>query len=127
MASLPPTTNDKQLPPEGSIRRSVYDCIVDLCAANRPATRKVVARELGLKFSSVDDHIKKLKDEGFIEMLQPGQFQPVDLVPDRVVSVTFVNNRVIVEVGDEKPLKLSMREGRLLAMGTAGISLLFAR
>ncbi len=107
---------------------TIYQCIVDLRERNRVATRQVVADLTGLKLAIVDDHIKRMKDDGKIRMVVAGVFEPAeDSREDRAISATFLpNNLVKVEVGDVV-LDLSMREARALGMAMGGVFLQFAR
>jgi hypothetical protein len=118
--------NDKRLPAPGSVRRVVYDCIVDLHNANRQVSRQVISQETSMTFSVIDDHIKRLKDDKLIRLVVNGIFEPVELDEDRAVSFTFVNGKVKMEIGD-LVIELTMREYRAVAMGSAGGAMLFAR
>lgn len=120
-------SEEQRLPAEGTMRRIIYDCIVALHSANRQASRQVIASETSLKFSIVDDHVKRLKDDGLIRLVVNGVFEPVDIEPDRAVSATFVpRGKVKLEIG-ETVLDLTMREARAVAMATGGILLVFGR
>lgn len=107
-----------------SNRLVVLQAIVDLCAANRQASRQAICDFTGLKMTIVDDHVKNLKDDGEIRMVVPGIFEPVDQIPDRAVSGTMVpNGRYKLEVGDTC-LDLTLREARAVAVATGGVLLL---
>jgi hypothetical protein len=105
----------------------VYRCIVDLCSINRVATREVVVQETGLKFSVVDDHVKKLREADKIRKVVNGVYEPVEMVEDRPVSGTVVpGGRYKLEIGDNV-LQLTLREVRAIAAVTGGVALQFGR
>lgn len=105
----------------------VLQCIVDLCNANRIATREVIVTETGLKFSVVDDHVKKLRDDDKIRKVVNGVFEPVPQVEDRPVSGTVVpGGRFKLEIGDHV-LQMTLREVRAVAAVTGGVALQFGR
>jgi hypothetical protein len=102
----------------------VYQAIVDLCNANRQASRKAVSDYTDLSMSVVDDHIKNLKADEVIRMVVPGIFEPVDQNPDRAVSGTFLPGGLYkLEVGD-LVIQLTLREARSVAVVTGGVLLL---
>lgn len=98
----------------------------DLADRGRVCTRQVLSEITGLKLSIVDDHIKRMKDEGSARMVVNGVFELVDEVAeDRPVSATYLpNGRVKVEIGDEL-LDLTLREARALGMAVSGTFLQF--
>jgi hypothetical protein len=99
----------------------------DLRDRQRVCTRQVLAELTGLKLSIVDDHVKRMKDDGTIRMVVHGVFELVDEVQeDRPVSATYLpNGRVKVEVGDEL-MELSLREARALGMAVGGTCIQFS-
>ena len=118
---------EKRVPAEGTVRRALLNCIMDLHNSNRAPSRHAVSTETGLKLSVVDDHIKRLKDDGIIRLVVNGIFEPCEIEEDRAVSFTFVpKGKVKLEIGDIV-VELTMREARTIAMGSAGVSLLFTR
>jgi hypothetical protein len=95
-----------------SNRSVVYQAIVDLCAANRQASRKAICDYTDLPLSIVDDHVKNLKDDGVIRVVVAGIFEPVDQTPDRPISGTMIPNGLYkLEIGD-MVIQLTMREAR---------------
>ena len=114
--------------PHRTNSETIFQTIVDLRGVNRVATRQVIAELTNLKMSIVDDHIKRMKDDGRIRMVVNGVFEPVEAdKEDRAVSATFMpNGRVKLEIGDNV-LDLSMREGRMAGLALGGIGLQFGR
>ena len=114
--------------PHRTNSETIFQTIVDLRSANRVSTRQVIAGITGLKMSIVDDHIKRMKDDGRIRMVVNGVFEPVEAVrEDHAVSATFLpSGRVKLEIGDSV-LDLSMREGRMVGLALGGIGLQFGR
>ncbi len=107
-----------------SNRMVVLQTIVDLCAANRQASRRAICDCTDLPMTIVDDHVKNLKDDGLIRLVVNGIFEPVEQAPDRAVSGTMVpNGRYKLEVGDTC-LDLTLREARAVAVATGGVLLL---
>jgi hypothetical protein len=108
-------------------RQTIYQCIVDLCAVNRAATRQVIAQETGLKLSVVDDHVSGLRDAGLLRNVVNGVVEPMDTMEDRSVSGTVVpGGRYKLEIGD-MVLELTLRETRAVAALTGGVALQFGR
>ena len=109
------------------VKQIVLQCIVDLCAANRAATRQVIALETGLKLSVVDDHVKTLRNDGVLRNVVNGVVEPVDIQEDRSVSGTIVSGgRYKLEIGD-LVMELTLREARAVAALTGGVALQFGR
>jgi hypothetical protein len=100
----------------------------DLRDRGRLITRQSLSELLRLRMTIIDDHVKRMKDNGEIRMAVPGVYELLDEAPpDRAISATFLpNGRVKVEVGDDL-LDLSMRECQALGMATAGVFLQFTR
>ena len=67
------------------VKQIVLQCIVDLCAANRAASRQVIALEAGLRLSVVDDHVKTLRNDRVLRNVVNGVVAPVDIQEDRAV------------------------------------------
>ena len=115
--------------PHRTNSETIFQTIVDLRNANRVSTRQVIAEITGLKMSIVDDHIKRMKDDGRIRMVVNGVFEPIEAVrEDRAVSATFMPDGLVVklEIGDNV-IDLSLREGRMAATALGGIGLQFGR
>lgn len=118
MTQTPPISNAKL----------IYQCILDLTNTNRAATRQVISNMTGLKMTIVDDHVKRMKDDGKLISPVNGVFEPVEDAPvDRAVSITYLSNgRVKLEIGDDC-LDLTMREASNVGAATAGAGLKFGR
>jgi hypothetical protein len=118
------TNNDANEKPKSN-RLVVLQAIVDLCAANRQASRRAISDYTDLPMVIVDDHVKNLKDDELIRTVVPGIFEPVDQTADRAVSGTFLpnNGRYKLEIGD-LVLDLTMREARAAAVLLGGVLLL---
>ena len=108
--------------------QTVYQAIVDLSNASKPASRQRISQITGLRMSLVDDHIKSLKRLDKIRLVVNGVFEPVFAAQnDRAVSITFTPfGTVKLEVGDHC-LDLTLREARAVGNGTAGLTMLFGR
>jgi hypothetical protein len=114
-------------PPKVSNREKILAAIKDLNDSGKSASRFAICRATGLKMSLVDDHVKKLKANGDIELVVNGVFQPVDKVQDRAVSATLVpGGGCVVEIGDTV-LRLTLREGRHLGLLLGGFGMQFGR
>jgi DNA-binding transcriptional ArsR family regulator len=110
------------------VSQQVLDCVCDLVRADQPAHRTNIASILGLKLSVVDDHLKRMKNEGVIKLIERGRYVPVPQArPDRSVSHTITPDFLIkLEVGDEV-LDLSLREARMVALVIGGVALAFGQ
>lgn len=114
-------------PATPSTTERVYQTIVDLHALNRIPTREVICKETGLRFSVVDDSVKRLIDQERIRRVVNGVFEPYTIKEDRPVSATVLPNGVVkAEVGDSVT-ELSPGEGRSLAKLLAGLLLGYGR
>jgi hypothetical protein len=81
----------------------VYQCIVDMTTANprRTASRQAVADDLGVPFELVDAHFDRLLDAGRIRRVIAGVFEPTDILPNKIISVTQLpEGNVRVDIGD---------------------------
>ena len=106
-------------------RQIVLQTIRLICEHNQFANRASVTRMSGLKQTTVDDHIKMLKQDDVIRMDVPGFYYPVDQSVDRAISTTNMPlGRLKVEVGDQL-LELNPREAFALAKQMAGLLLAF--
>ncbi|MCY1230129.1 hypothetical protein D9M72_425290 [compost metagenome] len=94
-----------QKPPQ-PIRRGVgelvYQTILDLHNAGRIATRTVVKEITGQSYSVVDDHVKRMLEDGRLRRVLPGVFEPVEeLPPAQAISLTVLPSGMAkLEVGD---------------------------
>lgn len=114
-------TTESGAKPQRTTRQMVYQAIVDLCDANRQASRRAICDITGLTMTVVDDHVKNLKEDEMIRTVIAGIFEPVDRVPDRAVSATMVpNGKFKLEIG-EHVLELTLREARNVAIMTGGL------
>lgn len=106
-------------------REIVLQCIVDICGHNGYASRAKIVELTGLKMTSVDEQIDRLKTDGLIRPLYNGVFEPIDQTIDRPVSTTAIPfGRTKIEVGDEI-MELTPREAFALAKQLAGLLLAF--
>lgn len=128
----PPTA---VLPPEAitaparvPVSTVVFQTIVDLTNSNRIASRQVLVEETGLSYSVIDDHVKRMIDDGRVRRVVNGIFEPVLGAPeDRAVSITHLpGGGVKLEIGDFC-IDLTLRETRMVGMATAGVALQFGR
>ena len=105
----------------------IYRAITDLTSSNRAASRQIISSMTGLKLSIVDDHIKRMKDDGKLRLVVNGIVEPVEeLADDRPVSMTFYGRGCKLEIGD-LCIELNMREARSVALATGGVGLQFGR
>lgn len=107
---------------------TIYQAIVDLTNANRVASRQVISNETNLKMSIVDDHIKRMRDDGRLRLVVNGIVEPAEnTAPDRAVSVTYLPKGMAkLEIGDVC-INVTMREVRLIGFATGGVGQLFGR
>ncbi|AVQ81668.1 hypothetical protein [Variovorax sp. PMC12] len=72
--------------PPQPIRRGVgeqiFQTILDLHNAGRVATRQVVKEMTGQSYSVVDDHVKRMLEDGRLRRVVPGVFEPVEEMPE---------------------------------------------
>jgi len=116
-----------QKPPRSQSGPTILQTIIDLHNSNRQATRQVLVEETGLSYDIVDDHVKRMSEQGKIRRVLPGVFEPIDQVEDRAVSVTHMpKGTAKLEIGD-LCVELTSRELRMVAMAVGGAALLFAR
>lgn len=115
-----------QKPPQ-PIRRGVgelvFQTILDLHNAGRIATRVIVKEMTGQSYSVVDDHVKRMLEDGRLRRCAPGVFEPVEELPEtRAVSLSRLPNGMWkLEIGD-LCVDLTPSEARTLAsmlVGTA--------
>lgn len=111
-----------------SSKEKILKAITDLKATGRTATRLAIAAEAQLKPSTVDDQIKRMKDDGLLWTPTRGVFDFVEQhAEDRAVSVTHLpDGSCKLEIG-EFVVDLTLREGRMVATAMGGIALLFGR
>lgn len=108
-------------------REAVYQCIVDIHSSGRTATREVIVRETGLKFSVVDEQFKRLREEGRIEKVVNGVYEPVRMWTERLVGSSILDDgRAVLEVGDEKMI-ITPTEARKIIKVLGGFALSFGR
>jgi hypothetical protein len=99
----------------------VYQTIVDLHNAGRVATRSVVKDLTGLNYGVVDDHVKRMLEDGRLRRVVAGVFEPVEEMPSaRAVSLTRLPNGMAkIEIGDHV-IDVVPSEERQLASMLAG-------
>lgn len=119
-------------PPKPLVRRgtgaAIYQAIVDLGESNKVATRQVLMETLGLTYAIVDDHVKRMIEDGRVRRVVAGVFEAVPpAAEDRAVSMTFVpGGGGKLEVGDAC-IDLTLRELRMVGLATAGVVMQFGR
>lgn len=105
----------------------IYQAIMDLTGTNRAASRQIISNMTGLKMSIVDDHIKRMKDDGKLRMVVNGVYEPSEeFKEDRPVSMTFYKGGCKLEIGDVC-IELTMREARNVSLASGGVGLQFGR
>jgi hypothetical protein len=106
--------------------QTIYNAVVDLNNTSRRAHRETIAEITGLKLSIVDDHLKRLKADGRLQLIERGVYIPIPPSrEDRAVSNTMLPGGTCkVEIGDEV-LSLTMREARMVVSVLGGITLSF--
>ena len=124
---MPPNELNPAETPKLTNRELIYQAITDLAATNRAASRQVISSMTGIKMTIVDDHIKRMKDDGKLRMVVNGVFEPVEEHrEDRPVSMTFYKSGCKLEIG-EICIELSMREARNIGMASVGVTMQFGR
>lgn len=56
---------------------AIYQAIVDLGESNKVATRQVLMETLGLPYSIIDDHVKRMIEDGRLRRVVHGVFEAV--------------------------------------------------
>lgn len=113
-----------QKPPQ-PIRRGVgelvFQTIQDLHNAGRIATRVIVKQMTGQSYSVVDDHVKRMLEDGWRRRVSPGVFEPVEEMPEtRAVSQSRLPSGMWkLEIGDFC-IDLTPSEARATASMLAG-------
>ena len=104
----------------------VYDAVVDLTSTGRRAHRTTLSEHLGMALVTVDDNLKRLKNDGRLKLIERGVYMPIPPArEDRAVSNTMLPDGTCkLEVGDEV-LHLTMREARMVSAVVGGIGLHF--
>lgn len=108
-------------PPRGSVREMIFQTIVDVHNSGRAVSRPVLVSLTGLTYSVVDDHVKRLVDDGRLRRVINGVFEPVEVVPPtRAVSFTKLPSGMAkLEIGDIC-VDLNPSEERAIARMLAG-------
>ena len=122
--ATPPKDSAPKSP--GQNRAAILQAITDLTEHGHQASRRRIAEVTGLRMSTVDDHITRLREQGVIRSLYAGLFELVDTTPDRAVSVTALpRGQFKVEVGNDVCEALTPRETLALSKLLAGVVLAF--
>lgn len=102
----------------------VLQAIIDLADVHRAASRQQLVTLTGLKFTAVDDTIKRLKEDGKILSVVPGLFEPVPTTaPDRAISVTLMPQGMVkIEFADGPTIDATKHEARTLGKLLAGMA-----
>ena len=105
------------MPARPSPSDQVLKAITDLCLTepNRMARRDAIVQATGLPLGVVDDHIKKLRHDERIRLVERGVYVPVPTPrEDRAISATALPDGTFkLEIGDTVE-ELSPREARSL-------------
>lgn len=109
-----------------SVGQRVYDAVTDLVATDRTAHRITIAEVTGLKLSVVDDHLKRMRGDGRLKLIERGKYIPIPMArEDRAVTHTILPDLTVkLEIGDEV-LHLTMRESRNMAIALSGVVYMF--
>lgn len=94
----------------------IWGAIEDLRAKGQIASRQVLAEVTGLKLTTVDDHVKRMVEDGRLRRPLPGVVEIVDYFPEaRPVSLTVMPNGLAkIDIGDIC-VAVSPQERRALA------------
>ena len=105
----------------------VLEAVQDLYAREQLVTRETLAELTGLKFTTIDDRLAYLVDNGRIRRVQRGVFVPAEQhKPARPISRTLCpDGTTVLEVGDTVMI-LSPRESRMIGELMAGSSQQYA-
>lgn len=117
------TDDVKQISPKDRI----YQCIVDIHSSGRVATREVIVRETGIKMSVVDEQFRRLREDGKIDKVVNGVYEPVTVWEERLVGASVLDDgRAALEVGDVKVI-VTPTEARKIIKVLGGFALSFGR
>ena len=99
----------------------VLEAVQDLYAREQLVTRETLAELTGLKFTTIDDRLAYLVDNGRIRRVQRGVFVPAEQHrPARPISRTLCpDGTTVLEVGDSVMI-LTPREARMIGELMAG-------
>lgn len=99
----------------------IWQTVLDLQNAGRQASRQVLMELLGVKYAVIDDHVKRLVDDGRLRRVANGIFEAIVQYPEaRAISLTSMpDGYTIAEVGDAV-MKLTPPEVLRLATLLAG-------
>ena len=103
----------------------VLQTVVDIATSNppRPATRIEVAKQLGVSYQLVDEHLNKLLEAKKVIRVLPGVYRPADVHPDKVISSTHVpGGRIKLDI-DDVCIDLSLRDVQAIVRVLAGFAL----
>jgi len=94
--------SQKPQPVRRGVGELVFQTILDLHNAGRIATRPVVVSMTGQSYSVVDDHVKRMLEDGRLRRVAPGVFEPVEeMPPAQAISLTVLPSGMAkLEVGD---------------------------
>lgn len=95
-------TQNLPQPLRRGVGEQVYQTILDLHNAGRIATRSVVKDMTGQSYSVVDDHVKRMLEDGRLRRCAPGVFEPIEeMPPAQAISLTVLPTGMAkLEVGD---------------------------
>ena len=105
----------------------IWDAVMELHNLQQPITREILAKATGLRITVIDDHTKRLVNDGELRRLLPGVFTPIVLMaPPRAISKTVLaDGGVMIEIGDQV-MHLTPQEDRSLAALQAGVAIQFS-
>lgn len=80
----------------------IYQTVLDLNNAGRQASRQVLMETLDLKYQVIDDHVKRLVDDGKLRRVANGVFEAIVDYPEMsAISHTWLPDGFIkIEIGD---------------------------
>lgn len=106
---------------------NVLEVIQDVCNVERSITRERISEITGLRMSIVDDHVRRLVDDGCIVRLKAGVFEVAQAFPPaRPISKTLLPSGLVkLEIGSEY-FELSPREVRMMGSLFAGDALAYS-
>ncbi|WP_225784470.1 hypothetical protein [Xenophilus sp. Marseille-Q4582] len=102
----------------------IYQTVLDLNNAGRQASRQVLMESLDLKYQVIDDHVKRLVDDGKLRRVANGVFEAIVDYPEaEAVSCTDMPDGCVkIEKGDGV-MTFTPPEVRRLATLLAGYQL----
>lgn len=104
----------------------ILDAARELRATSQLVTRDTLATTTGLALTTIDERVKHLVDQGLMNRVQRGVFEPVEVMPPArpIYHAVLPGNIHKLEVGDVV-LTLTPQEARTMGHMLAGAAIAF--